>query len=95
MRADLHGPDPSEALDAARRAQNAGQECENDNEEEGEEEELGLMQAHLATHSNTCERISLDGALQTQIPSKDSNVMSCQIQMHNKARKFKCVEACK
>ena len=45
MRADLHGQDHSETLDAARRAQNVGQECENDDEEEGEEEELVLLQA--------------------------------------------------
>ena len=53
MQADLHGPDPSETLDAARRAQNVGQECENDNEEEGE--------AHHATHSNTCCQIPARG----------------------------------
>ena len=47
MRADLHRPDHSETLDAARRAQNVGLECGGDDDEEeeegeGEEEQLGV-----------------------------------------------------
>ena len=56
--AEVYGPDHSETLDAARRAQNVGQECggdddededeedEDEEEEEGgeEEEELGVLQ---------------------------------------------------
>ena len=53
MRADLRRPDHSETLDAARRAQNVGQECENDNEEEGEEEELVLLQARPVRYKCT------------------------------------------
>ena len=57
MRADLRRQDHSETLDAARRAQNVGLECDDDDkdedeededeeEEEGgeEEEELGVLQ---------------------------------------------------
>ena len=46
--AEVYGQDHSETLDAARRAQNVGQECggDDDEEEEGEglEEEVGELQ---------------------------------------------------
>ena len=51
--AEVYGQDHSETLDAARRAQNVGQECENDNEEEGEEEELVLLQARPVRYKCT------------------------------------------
>ena len=92
MRADLHGPDHSETLDAARRAQNVGQECENDNEEGREEEELGLLQAHLATHSNTCCQIPARGfrwmehskhKVQAQIPARCPVRYKCTTKREN------------